>query len=345
MTSFERMLAAVLGQEVDRIPVTPIICSASRQITGISYAQWATDPDLATQSLLQARELIDFDAFITLFDLSVEAADFGQKIIYPPDNTTYPDYSDHFIKGIEDYHKLESFSWKRAQRMKNIIKIIENLVVLKGNEIPTVGFLWGPLGVVGMLRRPNNLLTDMVRHPQDVHRALKIVTEVLCEYAFAQCRAGAILVCLDTLYASQSMISKKMWEEFEGPYIAKVAETIRKQGSMVLLHNCGDRPYFDVQIKWLKPIAINFADLPDDCADDRELMQKYGKKVVLIGYVDTSILYLGSPEDVKAECKSKIESLGKGGRFVLAPGCEFPPNGPLGNAQAMMDVAKNYAKR
>ncbi|UCD83207.1 MAG: uroporphyrinogen decarboxylase family protein [Deltaproteobacteria bacterium] len=339
------MLAAVLGGEVDRIPATPIICSASRQVSEISYAQWATDPDLATQSLLQAQELIGFDAFITLFDLSVEAADFGQKIIYPPENTPYPDYSNIFFNDIKDYHKLESFSWKRARRMKNIIKIIENLVALKGNEIPTVGFLWGPLGVVGMLRRPNNLLTDMVRSPQEVHRALKIVTEVLCEYAVAQCRAGAILVCLDTLYASQSMISKNMWEEFEGPYIIKVADAVRKEGSIVLLHNCGDRPYFDVQIKWINPVAINFADLPDDCADDRELKQKYGNKIILIGNIDTSILNLGTPEEVKAACESKVKSLGGGGRFVLSPGCEFPPNGPLSNAQAMMDVAKNFARK
>ena len=35
------------------------------------------------QSLLDAQELIGFDAWLTLVDLSVEAYDFGQEVIFP----------------------------------------------------------------------------------------------------------------------------------------------------------------------------------------------------------------------------------------------------------------------
>ena len=37
-----------------------------------------------------------------------------------------------------------------------------------------------------------------------------------------------------------------------------------------------------------------------------------------------------------------IESLGKGGGFVLGPTCEFPSHGPIANAKALMDAAVEY---
>jgi uroporphyrinogen decarboxylase len=47
---------------------------------------------------------------------------------------------------------------------------------------------------------------------------------------------------------------------------------------------------------------------------------------------------------MKQECKKEIEELAEGGRFILATGCEFPPNGSLMNAIAMMEAAELYGK-
>ena len=55
-------------------------------------------------------------------------------------------------------------------------------------------------------------------------------------------------------------------------------------------------------------------------------------------------MFLGTPEEVKMECKRQIEALNKGGGFILATGCEFPPNGSLMNAIAMMEAAELYGK-
>jgi uroporphyrinogen decarboxylase len=42
------------------------------------------------------------------------------------------------------------------------------------------------------------------------------------------------------------------------------------------------------------------------------------------------------------ECRRQIDVLAKGGGFVLAPGCEYPPNIPLTNAFAIVEAAKKY---
>ena len=191
-----------------------------------------------------------------------------------------------------------------------------------------------------MMRGANRLLRDCVLYKSEVITGMEIVTEVLMEYVEALCDAGLISVALDTLLASWSGLSRSLWEEIEGPFVKEIADAIRKKGGIVFIHNCGDGPFFDSQIKFMAPAAISFAELPDDCKERKELKNKYGDQVILVGNINTSLLSRGTPEEIKAECRQIIEDLAPEGNFVLAPGCEFPPNAPFKNAEAIIEAAR-----
>ena len=92
-----------------------------------------------------------------------------------------------------------------------------------------------------------------------------------------------------------------------------MADAIRRRGLPVFIHNCGDGPYFDSQIRSMEPGAISFAALPDDCKDRKELKRRYGDQIVLMGYIDTSLLTYGTPYQVMQECRRQIEDLAHGG--------------------------------
>ena len=156
--------------------------------------------------------------------------------------------------------------------------------------------------------------------------------------------AGAATVALDTLFASWNGLSREQWEEFEGPYAKEMAEAVRRRGLPVFIHNCGDGPYFDSQIRSMEPAAISFAALPDDCKDRKELKRRYGDQIILMGYIDTTLLSHGTPYQVMQECRRQIEDLADSAMgYILAPGCEFPPNAPFENALAIMRAAEVYA--
>ena len=131
----------------------------------------------------------------------------------------------------------------------------------------------------------------------------------------------------------------------EGKFTKILADEIRANGMMVMVHNCGNGIYFDAQIEAMEPVAISFAYEPDDCATMAETKEKWGKKVTLCGYASpATYAFLGTAEEMKMECKRQIEELGKDGGFILATGCEYPPNGSLLNAIAMMEAAELYGK-
>jgi len=344
LTSLERVGLALQSKETDRIPVTPLFCGASHRVLGITYDKWSTDAELATKSLLASQEIIGFDAFVTLVDLSVEAADFGQEIIYPKNSTAYPNFNNQFIANAKEYSKIEYVNPRKTKRMKSVIDICAGLAKAKGNEVAILGFLYGPLGVLSQIRGHKELFKDLIRHPQEVLQAVEIITQVLIEYAKAQIEAGAHSVCIDPLYSSPTILSKKQWETFEGPFIERIANAIREAGGIVTVHNCGNGVYFEEVIKWANPVAISVAYPAYGCKTWEEHAEKWGKKVVTIGYshpANTGLVM--TREEILADCRSQIELFrNKGAGFILSTGCEFPPNGNLLSAVAMVDAGKLY---
>jgi uroporphyrinogen decarboxylase len=144
------------------------------------------------------------------------------------------------------------------------------------------------------------------------------------------------------LFCARSGLGKDLWEKIEGPFARQIANSIHRRGRFVVIHNCGDGPYFDSMIRFMEPEAITFARLPDQCVDRKALKKRYGDQTTLIGNVETPLLYEGSPYEVMEECRRIIEDLGDGGGFVLAPGCEYPPNANLLNAVVLVETARRY---
>ncbi len=342
LSSVERTFSALYHKEPDHVPVTPLLCSAARQINGITFPDMSLDGEKAAEVFYSGFEFVGGDFIELMLDLSVEAADFGQKMMYPHETTARPDYGKPVIRNVGDYRKLKPIDLADAPRMQEFLKLCRIIVRLVGFKGVVGGFVFGPAGVLSMLRGAENFLKDCLNYPLDVQAACETINEVLIEYALAQCDAGVPAVAIDTLYASRSGLPKKVWEEIEGPCVRELSRAIKKKGHMVGVHNCGHKPYADVQLKWMEPEVFSFAHLPDDCSSARELKEKYGSATTLVGYVPTQLLIHGSPKEVIDECRRQIDVLAKDGGFILAPGCEYPPNIPLTNAFAMVEAAKRH---
>lgn len=345
MTPLERVETVLQGGIPDRVPAAPLICGAARRVYGCTYSEWSQDSELMAKSMIQAQELIGFDCILGLVDVSVEAADLGQKVLFPTEDTAHPDYNDLFVKTPDDYFKIQPVDPTKAPRMKEVLRYMEIVANECAKTIPIVGFVYGPLGILSMMRGADYLFRDCYKHREAVIKAEQIITPVLVDYIKAMARTGVYAIIVDTSFASQTIMNKKMWLEIESPFVKILADTIRECGCMAMVHNCGNGIYFDVQIETMLPAAISFACLSDDCKDMAELKLKYGKKTTLCGYVNPAqYAFLGNAEEMKLECKRQIAELGKDGGFILATGCEFPPNGSLLNAIAMMEAVELYGK-
>lgn len=346
LTSLERVVLTLQRKEVDRIPAIPLVCGASYRVTGSRYDKWSQDAEIATQSLLAAQELIGQDAFLLLVDLSVEAADFGQELIFPKFSTAYPDFNNQYIKTAGEYDKIKKINPRETKRMKQVVDTVRGLSEAKGNEVAIFGFVYGPLGVLSQIRGHKELFVDLIKHPEEVLGAVDVITDVLIEYAVAQIEAGAHSIVIDPLYSSGTVLRNTTWEKFEGPYLKRLADAIRAAGSAVAIHNCGGGVYFEEVIKWSDPVAISVAYPAHGAKDWEEHAKTWGDKIITIGYSDpaeTGLVF--TADEVLEDVKRQLDLFNKHkAGFILSSGCEFPPNGNLLNAAAMVEASRRYGR-
>jgi len=344
MNSMERVVTALQHMEPDRVPVYPIIAGVSRNLVGASYKKWATDADICSKALLQAREELDLDCIVTLIDLSVECDAWGQELIYPENDAAHPDYSKCVVQNTEDYAKIRKVDYSSSKRMMMHIDTCTKVVEGAKGEFPVVAFVFGPLGTLSMLRNQTDLYMDIYDDPDVVKAAAKEINETLKDYCRAIMKTGVNGIMLDTLFASGSIMSKEMWSDMEGELVRELSDVIREEGGLVMIHNCGARIYFDAQIKYMKPAAISFLYPPDDCKDFVECKEKYGDKVTLIGCVTPALAVFGTDEEWDMECKKNTDAMMKNGGFMLATGCEYPSGASFDKAKRMVEIAKTYGR-
>ena len=345
LTGIERALTAFRHKEPDHVPVSPILCAGARQISGISFPDYALDGEKAAKVFMDGYNFVGGDAVVLLLDLSVEAADFGQAMIYPLNSTPMPDYKNPVITHHDQYRALKSIRFSEATRMQEFVKLCRIVVEKVGLRAIVSGFVFGPLGILAMMRGAENLFKECRLYPKEVMAACDTITEVLVEFVLAQCEAGVPAIAIDTLFASRSGLPKDLWEEIEGPFAGEISRAIKSTGRIVAIHNCGDAPYFDAQIRSMDPALINFSELPDDCVSRKEMKEKYGDRITLMGHVPTPLLVHGSPQEVIDECRRHIDDLAPGGGYILSPGCEYPPNISLVNAFALIHAAKTHGRK
>ncbi|MBA7656598.1 hypothetical protein ES703_64524 [subsurface metagenome] len=343
MTPKERILGLIMRKKLDRIPIFPFVSAAAAQILHLNYGEYAQKPELFLKAQIEAQKLIGYDAITAMPDLCVEAQGFGAKIIYPDNNAAYPDPYNPIIKSPSEYKNIDKlFDWSHADRMKNQIEVVSSI----NDQLPDMmigGMSIGPLGLISRLRNVNELIRDFVYNKDKLHDACEKVTEIQIEYIEKQIEAGAKTIMLPIVLAERELMSKEMWLELDMPYQAKIAKFIRRKRALYCVHTCGRGPYFDLLIEHLRPVLIQNAFLPDGVKTEEEMIEKYGKKLVFLGFLSVSMLAWSSPSEVIAECKREIEVFGKSpAGYLLGASCEYPPYAPLYNAMAAVKAARIY---
>jgi uroporphyrinogen decarboxylase len=93
-------------------------------------------------------------------------------------------------------------------------------------------------------------------------------------------------------------------------------------------------------VEILNPVQVSAKGM-----DTAILKRDFGSKLTFWGAVDTQwVLPHGSQEDVKAEVRRRIQDLGPGGGYVVAPVHNVQADVPAENVIAMYQAALEYGR-
>ena len=355
MTPYERAVATLNNEPVDEFAAYPLVCGLQRRLIPgrtVTYKEWATDSDLCAQSFVEGFNKWKFPFTVTLEDLSVTAHDLGAHVRLDQENTPFVD--GHIINSSEDYEKIEVPDITKG-RTGHLIEMNKKVVdKLKGQSF-TIAFLEGPLLTLSQAAGAERLFMDMFTDPAPVHKALEKTTEMCCNAVDKIAEAGVEGMCWDYLWGNYSVLGDNEYAEFEGNKYAKATnEVTRKNGLGLGIHNCADMPHLDTQIKKFGVDVYSLAYyplVPESPNMTKVIEDGYADKCTIMGNIDPQMFMRNTYQEVEEttknlcqEAKTALCKMGLNSHFVVASGCEVPPDLEcrIENVDAVMEATHKY---
>ena len=195
------------------------------------------------------------------------------------------------------------------------------------------------------LRGMENVMTDLALKPELAKALFDRIAEFYLaanERMFEAARGQLDVFFMGDDFGAQSglLVSRKMWKEFFVPHLRRFTEQARSYGLSVMFHSCGAireivPDLVELGVDIINPVQARAAGM-----DPRELKKEFGERVTFHGSVDIQdTVPKGTVEDVKKEVRERIEILGEGGGFILAPCHNFQADCPVENILAVYEEA------
>jgi hypothetical protein len=208
------------------------------------------------------------------------------------------------------------------------------------NRVPDLFVASSPGGITmntyTSLRGRQQAMTDLYDRPDFVSAAMNMQAEVMIERAEKLVAAGIDALYIGDPAASASLISPRHFERFCLPAYQKFCRNFRDR-ILIYIHICGNSsPILEMMADTGAHVVEPLDPLGGVSAADAK--RRVGDRVALMGGVNTLTLARGAPADVRAEAIRKCREAGPRG-YVLAAGDMVPPDTPMENLLAMVEVA------
>jgi hypothetical protein len=193
--------------------------------------------------------------------------------------------------------------------------------------------------IADTLRGTKGMMLDMYRQPDKVLKALERVTPI----AIKQGLRGADMSGVPTVFmplhkGADGFMSDAQFKKFYWPSLKAVILGLAEQGVMAFPFCEGS---YNSRLEYLKELPRASSFWLFDRTDMAKVKDAIGDKIGIAGNVPSSLILTGTPEGVRAYCKTLIDTAGKGGGFMMSWGTALD-EGKADTMHAMIDFTKEY---
>ncbi|MCL4439766.1 MAG: uroporphyrinogen decarboxylase family protein [Firmicutes bacterium] len=345
MSPPERMHALLTGQKLDRVPFIPFIFGYTAVATGYKVGDIYAEPEISFRAQLLTQELFGYDGSPLYGYASYGGWELGGEIHFPygkweqaPNVTRHPLST---REAIEEYEVPEDVS--KCGAVPLMLRF-SDLQAQYG--MPVIVQAGTPFTCAGAAIGEEIMLKWMRKEPQLVHQVLRKTTDFLLKVIelFVKRYGAERMMAFDggPTEANQ-LISPKQFEEFALPYVSEIHDKAIAMGiNTFFTHICGEQnlnlPYWE-KVDCGNPGIVSVGH---EVSLDKA-KQIFGERNIVAGNINTTVIQMGTPEEVYELTKNIILQGKDSPRgFVLMAGCEVPVLAPPINIYYMMKALRDF---
>jgi hypothetical protein len=213
---------------------------------------------------------------------------------------------------------------------------------LREEGFPTqgAGYASAPFDVIGdYFRGTKGIMLDMYRRPDTLLKACEKLLPLEIERGVASAKnSGGFFVFIPLHKGLDGFMSPDQFKKFYWPTLRELMLAIIQEGLTPLPFWEGD---CTSRLELIKDIPAGKAIYRFEATDMLKAKDILGDRICIRGNVPISILATGTPDDVRAYCKTLIDHVGKGGGFIMDSAAGFSDARPE-NIKAMFEFTKEY---
>jgi uroporphyrinogen decarboxylase len=201
------------------------------------------------------------------------------------------------------------------------------------------------------LRGTEQFMMDLLQKPDYARVLMEILAEIYSRvYALALEQVGAyvqVVEAQDDLGGQeQLLISPKTWRNLIKPYQKHIFDTIHAGAPQVkiIFHSDGNiraliPDLIEIGVDVLNPVQPTAKRM-----DSADLKKEFGEQLCFHGAIDVQQVLTKDRETVRQDVRSRIQALGPGGGYILAPCNHIQADIPPENIVAMFEAAKEFGR-
>jgi [methyl-Co(III) methanol-specific corrinoid protein]:coenzyme M methyltransferase len=334
MTLKERLLNALIGKEVDKVPVCSVTQTGIVELMDEVGAPWPeahSDPEQMAKLAIANYELSGLEAVRVPYCLTVLAGAMGCEVNMGTKNRQPSVTANPYTKDLE-YMKMPEnlLDMGRIQTVLDSIKIIREKV---GPDVPIIGGMEGPVTLASDLASIKSFMKWSLKKPELFHQILDFAADATISYANAMVVAGADIISVADPVASPDLLSP---DSFKNDFQSRLQRFSSEVDSVTVLHICGNVTRI---LDYMADCGFEGLSVEEKVGSIKKAKEVLGNRARLVGNISSPFVLLPGPiEKIKEESKKAIAE----GVDVLAPGCGIAPMTPLSNIKAMVEARNEY---
>jgi uroporphyrinogen decarboxylase len=200
------------------------------------------------------------------------------------------------------------------------------------------------------LRGTEDFFADLYENPDFVRRMIDKLTEIVLEINLYYLEAVGDYVewiefTEDVAMQRDLFISRKLFHDyFDEPHKLLFSEIKRHHPNIkIFYHSCGAMYKMIPDILSWGVDILNPLQPTADGMDIAKIKKEFGRDVIFHGGIDIQRAMIGSTEDVQREVRERIDVLGDGGGYILAPTNHILSDVPVENFFTLYQYANMYS--
>jgi uroporphyrinogen decarboxylase len=340
-------LAACRREPADRVPVWMMRQAGRYQPSyravreKVSFLELCRSPELIAQVTVAPIDEFGFDAAILFSDILVHLPAMGLDLSFEKGEKGRGDGGPRISNPVRTRADVDALRIPEPGRdLPYVLDGVRATRRALGGRVPLIGFVGGPFTVAsyaveggsqGFTRLKTLLWTD----PAAAHALFEKLTRAAIVQIEAQIAAGAEAAQIFESWLGE--LAREDLEEFSFPYLARVAEAVRRSGVPAIFFSTGTACHLErlatlgydvLSVDWRVPIADARARAPG---------------VAIQGNYDSTLL-LGPRENAVARARSMLQAAGPRPGYIFNLGHGIQVGTPTENVKAVVDAVHAFRR-